>query len=72
MGTQSKLAPWKDYQGNDLYEGDKLKHPSGQTGVIEYHKDRHNQHDRWLVNYGDRILSRLCLQINERGQGVKC
>lgn len=63
-------APWKDFNGNNIFQGDKLVHPSGQWGVVVFRPDRESPEDRWLVNYGDTFESRLCLQIGDKGMGV--
>ena len=31
----TEKAPWKDYEGNNIYEGDAIHHPSGQQGESE-------------------------------------
>jgi len=61
----NRKAPWPDFEGNVLYEGDTIKHPaSGQTGIIIYFPHRKEPTDQWCVDYGDDIESRLCLQID--------
>lgn len=61
-------APWPDFKGNDIYEGDTIKHPSGQQGVVVFRPERESDTDRWLVSYFEGGLeSRLCLQIGDRG-----
>lgn len=64
-------APWTDFRGNDLFEGDTIQHPSGQKGVVIFKKDREDAHDQWLVDYGCGFASRLCLQIGDKGQACK-
>lgn len=63
-------SPFKDFQGNEINEGDLLRHPSGESGIVQFIPRRGNDNDCWVVNYGDGTPSRLCLQINERSQGV--
>ena len=29
---EKRKAPWKDFKGNDIYEGDLIKHPNGMVG----------------------------------------
>lgn len=67
-----KKAPWPDFKGNDLFEGDVIKHPSGEWGVIVYYEIHggETQHDAWRVKYKDG-LARLCLQIGDKGEAVK-
>lgn len=60
-------APWKDYKGQNIYEGAVIQHPvSKQRGTVVY-KERENVTDSWLVDYGD-FESRLCLQIGDKGR----
>jgi len=62
------VAPWDDFAGNVIHEGDVIVHPSGERGrvVIDKQEDR----DRWKVDYGDGLLSSLALQIGDKGQAV--
>lgn len=59
-------APWKDFHGNRLFEGDAIIHPDGDSGKIIF-KDGPGlcDADKWFVDYGPefKVLSRLCLQI---------
>jgi len=32
-----RLCPWKDFAGNELREGDKIMHPSGENGIIKFY-----------------------------------
>lgn len=57
----------KDYNGNDIYEGDKIIHPSGQTATVKY---LDNDIDNWRVDYGDGVLSRLSLQVGDKGMAT--
>lgn len=67
-----KKAPWPDYEGNDLFDGDKIRHPSGQTGLIFYQAiSSLDETDNWLVQYHGGPASRLCLQIGDKGKAVK-
>lgn len=66
-------APWPDYKGQTLHEGDEIIHPSGERGVILFKSERGPiAGDCWLVKYEDsEPLSRLILQIGDKGQAVK-
>ncbi len=66
-----KKAPWKDYNGNELFEGDKIIHPSGEVGKIVFEKKWEESDSVWFVNYGNDVFSQLCLQIGWKGQAVK-
>lgn len=68
----NEKAPWPDYEGNDLFAGDIIRHPSGQEGIVRFMSEQIGQHDQWRVDYdGVMYLSRLCLQVGEKGQAVK-
>lgn len=65
------VAPWTDYAGNPIKDGDVIKHPSGQTGVVRRVAPiKEPESDLWYVNYGSTPMSRLCLQIGDKGQAV--
>lgn len=64
-----RVVPWTDYNGAKLHEGDTIEHPnSGEVGVIVFLKEHSDPGDQWRVNYGTGYLSRLCLQIGDKGQ----
>jgi len=65
-----KKCPGKDFDGNILYEGDKLKNASGQSGELIFYPDRTNRFDQWVVNYGC-YESRIHLQVSNNAQAVK-
>jgi hypothetical protein len=65
-------APWTDYHGNELFKGDIIKHPNGERGKIKLYRQFDHVSDQWRVDYGQLgQLSRLCLQIGDKGQAVK-
>jgi len=64
-----QAAPWPDFAGNTICEGDVILHPSGERGLVVL-LDTGEPSDRWRVDYGSGDLSRLCLQIGEKGQAV--
>ena len=66
-----RKAPWTDFAGSELYEGDRIEHPSGESGVIVFLEEFEKPSDQWLVDYGAPVPSRLCLQIGDRGRAVK-
>lgn len=65
-----RKAPWLDYSGNFIHEGDTIRHPHGDEGIVTYHKRFDSPHDQWRVDYGDGVPSRLCLQIGDIGKAV--
>lgn len=63
-------APWPDFNGYDIYEGDIIAHPSGETGQVVFLASESDPSDQWRVNYGTDYLSRLCLQIGDKGRAI--
>ncbi|TWR71893.1 hypothetical protein [Pseudomonas marginalis] len=66
----SLQAPWKDYAGSQIHEGDKIVHPTGETGIVVVLPNEDHEADKWRVDYGDGYLSRLALQIGDKGMAV--
>lgn len=68
-----EVAPWPDYAGNPIHEGDSLQHPaSGEVGVVFVRRDELDPILRWRVRYEpeDRGGFHLCLQVDDKGQAV--
>lgn len=64
-----RKAPWKDYRGVDIFEGDTIAHPSGECGIVVFLPKEKEPGDQWRVSYvGSNDLSRLGLQIGNKGQ----
>lgn len=63
-------APWPDFNGQNIHEGDVIQHPSGECGAVVFLADEEDPGDQWRVDYGDGTLSRLCLQIGGKGRAV--
>lgn len=63
-------APWTDFAGQDIHEGDVIHHPSGEFGKVVFLPKEKDAGDQWRVDYGDGDLSRLCLQIGNKGQAI--
>ena len=69
--TPVRLCPFTDFAGNPIKDGDVIKHPSGQTGVVRrVDPISEPETDLWRVDYGSPPLSRLCLQIGDKGRAV--
>ena len=74
-----KKAPWPDYAGNDLYEGDTIRHPDGTKGKIVFVDGEvertGSKNYGWKVDYGDLVrgtkMPYLGLQIDDKGHAVK-
>lgn len=67
-----RKAPWPDFYGQDIHEGDVLEHPAGQRGAVIYDETRgDDEYGRWRVKYGDDpVTSALGLQIGHKGMGM--
>ena len=68
--NSKRLAPWPDFVGKQIFEGDTLVHPAGDRGVVVFLEEHTLPGDQWRVRYTDGTLSRLALQINDKGQAV--
>ena len=67
-----KLAPWTDYHGFEIYEGDWIVHPSGEIAEVVCLEVYQRDSDKWRARYkGDNYLSRLCLQVGDKAQALK-
>lgn len=64
-------APWPDYKGKEIREGDIIEHPDGSFGEVIKVGNCYGDHNVWRVDYGDGIILRLSLQIGDKGQAVR-
>ena len=65
-------APWADFEGTPLYEGDTIMHPvSGKTGVIIYLADEPYFLDQWAVRYKSGKSEKLNLLIGSKIRPTK-
>lgn len=78
MTKSRRKAPWPDFKGNPIYEGDVIEHPvSGERGTVVFLKhlpkrdEWRSHHYRWRVIY-DMLgpTSLLSVQIGEKAQGA--
>jgi hypothetical protein len=67
---QRRRAPWPDFKGRRIFEGDTIVHPDGTKGIVIFKGEFEEPGDQWRVDYGLPAASRLCLQIGDRGQAV--
>jgi hypothetical protein len=65
-----RIAPWKDFSGKKIREGDTILHPDNTRGVVVFLPHETLPEDQWRVDYGDGALSRLCLQIDDMGMAI--
>lgn len=63
-----RKAPWTDFAGNEIYEGDTIRHPNGGEGKVIFLPQEESPSDQWRVNYPLAGLGRLSLQIGDKGQ----
>lgn len=67
---KNAVAPWPDFAGNKIHQGDRLVHPTG-TGFVAIRLDNWKEEtDAWRAVYDDATVLRLCLQIGDRGCAV--
>lgn len=65
-----KSAPWTDYSGYPIFENDLIQHPSGEIALVIFLESENEQYNQWRTKYSDCSLSRLCLQIGDKGQAI--
>ena len=65
-----ELAPWLDFKGNKIFEGDTIIHPIGETGIVNYYPERKGVFERWTVKYDFGPELKLILQIGNKGRAV--
>lgn len=67
----ARRAPWLDFKGNPIHEGDVIEHPSGESGIVLWLGAELRVSDRWRVKYeSSNELARLCLQVGEKGMAT--
>lgn len=68
---QTRKCPWPDYVGNPIHAGDVIVHPAnGERGVVVFLAHERDIGDAWRVRYEDGTISRLCLQLGDKGRAV--
>jgi len=72
---ERRKAPWADFAGVDIYEGDTILHPDGTRGVVVFVDGETERTDckdyGWKVDYQDGSpFVFLGLQIGDKGQAV--
>lgn len=65
MPEGRRKAPWPDYRGADIFEGDTIMHPAGETATVVFDADHENP---WRAKYmnGDSLW--LGNQVGDKGQ----
>jgi hypothetical protein len=62
------VAPWPDFSGQPIHHGDRLTHPDGTEFTAVWLKGHEYDGDAWRAVYDDATVSRLGLQIGDKGQ----
>jgi len=64
-------APWPDFLGNPIHEGDKIRRLDGWIGTVFIRKHIMNVSKQWFVNYGDACPSlNLLNEVGDENQAV--
>lgn len=64
-------APWPDFAGNPIHHGDTLAHPADTCRFIAVClPDNPEPTEAWRAVYSDGTVSRLCLQIGDKGRAT--
>lgn len=66
-----RIAPWRDFAGNELCEGDRIRHPNGEAATVVFAPRGGDITSEWLADYDGGTAGRLCLQLGEKGQAVR-
>jgi len=69
-GERKRIAPWEDFNGNEIVEDCEIIHPTGDRGRVYFVPDGEVEEDQWVVDYGEGALSRLCLQVGDKGRAL--
>lgn len=67
---ERRIAPWLDFAGKAIHEGDILRHPNGEVGIVTFTQECDGPSEQWRVKYRDGMLPRLILQIGDRGRAA--
>jgi len=65
----ARTAPWPDYAGTTIHEGDTMTTASGQRGTVEYETHRDDEQLRWRIRFGDHTMA-LYFQITGKERAV--
>lgn len=67
-----KIAPWTDFAGNEIAEGDFLIHPDGKKGCVMFEQSgAYEGVNRWRMVYEDGESLWLGNQIGDKGQAAR-
>lgn len=67
-----RKAPWPDFKGNDIYEGDIIEHPDGERGIVTVVPADAGKgiNYEWKSVYDDGYVLWLGSQIDDKGMAV--
>ena len=71
--SEPALAPWPDFAGQPIKHGARLRHPADGTEFVAVRlKGFADEGDAWrcIYDHDPQSVSRLCLQIGDKGQAV--
>lgn len=67
----SRLAPWPDFAGNPVHEGDYIEHPNGDSARVVFSLDpKHDGVSRWRAVYANDESLWLGNQIGDKGRAA--
>ena len=71
LNPNKPYSPFTDFNGDAIREGDTIRHPSGETGVVvRLQAIQEPASELWRVDYGRPPLLRLSLQVGKKGRAV--
>lgn len=65
-----QIAPWTDFGGNPIQEGDRIIHPSGDSGFVVFVPNALQDNERWRVDYGHGSTHCLATEVGETGRAT--
>lgn len=66
---QRHTAPWPDFGGGPIMEGDRMVLPSGECGIVVLRPDAQDDAERWRVDFGHGAIS-LLQAVSATGRAV--
>jgi hypothetical protein len=65
-----QIAPWQDFSGKPVQEGDRVLDASGDMGIVVLRPEQTQDDARWCVDYGNGVLRCLRTELNGEGRAV--
>lgn len=60
---------YKDFNGEQIFKGDVLKHPDGKKFIVDYYE--HFAFNKWRAVYKGGDSGPLALQVDNIGRAIK-